>query len=155
MYSVEQQALAQLVTAPDMARDPGLAADFRTHHAETVQQAELVRECLEAHGGSPSMLKDAVMKLGGKCFLLFARVQPETPGRLVAHAYAYEAMEWAGYQMLLRIAEAAGDFRTADGPTAADDPSPVGPPPDDQGSRPRSAASSRPPRDRRRSATSL
>ncbi len=114
MYSVEQQALAQLVSAPDMAGDPGLAADFRLHHAETEQQAALVLARLEAHGESPSALKGLIMKLGGKGFLLFAGLQPETPGRLAAHAYSYEAMEWAGYEMLRRFAEHAGDAETAD-----------------------------------------
>lgn len=52
------------------------------------------------------------MKLGGKGFLLFARVAPETPGRLVTHAYSYEAMEWAGYEMLIRFAQHAGDEQT-------------------------------------------
>ena len=32
MYSVEQQALAQMVTAPKIAGDPSLADDFRLHH---------------------------------------------------------------------------------------------------------------------------
>lgn len=114
MYSVEQQALAQLVSAPDIAGDPQLAADFRQHHEETQQQAELVRERLEAHGGSPSAIKDAVMKFGGKSFLLFARVQPETPGRLIDHAYAYEAMEFAGYGMLVGFAQLAEDSRTVE-----------------------------------------
>jgi ferritin-like metal-binding protein YciE len=112
MYSVEQQALAQMVSAPDIARDATLAEDFRRHYTETEQQADLVRERLEAHGGSPSTIKDAVMKLGGKGFLLFARVMPETTGRLVVHAYSYEAMEWAGYEMLSRFAQRAGDFET-------------------------------------------
>lgn len=112
MYSVEQQALAQLISAPDIAGDPGLAADFREHHIETEQQAELVRERLEARGGSPSVIKDAIMKLGGKGFLLFAQVQPETPGRLIDHAYSYEAMEWAGYEMLIRFADAVDDAET-------------------------------------------
>jgi ferritin-like metal-binding protein YciE len=112
MYSVEQQALAQMVSAPKLAGEPSIAADFREHHLETEQQAESVRQRLEAHGGSPSAIKDAVMKLGGKGFLLFARVAPETPGRLVTHAYSYEAMEWAGYEMLIRFAEHAGDEET-------------------------------------------
>lgn len=109
MYSVEQQALAQLVSAPDMAGDPGLAAEFRRHHDETTQQAEKVRSRLEALGGSPSSVKDWVMKAGGKGFLLFAQMLPETPGRLVAHAYSYEAVEWAGYQILMRLARRVGD----------------------------------------------
>lgn len=91
-----------------------LAADFRQHHGETEQQAAMVRERLEAHGGSPSAVKDAVMKLGGKGFLLFARMMPETPGRLAAHAYSYEAMEWAGYEMLRRFADRADDPQTVE-----------------------------------------
>lgn len=114
MYSVEQQALAQMVTAPKIAGDPMLAAYFERHYAETEQQASLLQERLEAYGESPSVIKGAIMKLGGKGFLLFAEVMPETPGRLVTHAYSYEAMEWAGYQMLVRFAGAVGDARTVE-----------------------------------------
>jgi ferritin-like metal-binding protein YciE len=112
MYSVEQQALAQLVSASKLAVDGGMATDFDLHYEETKMQAESIRERLEAQGGSVSAIKDAIMKLGGKGFLLFAQVMPETPGRLAAHAYAYEAMEWAGYEMLIRFARAAGDPAT-------------------------------------------
>jgi ferritin-like metal-binding protein YciE len=114
MYSVEQQAIAQMVTAPELVGDPTLAADFRQHYFETREQARLVRERLEAHGRSASAIKNAIMKLGGKGFLLFARAMPETPGRLVVHAYSYEAMEWAGYEMLIRFAERAGDLNTVE-----------------------------------------
>ena len=113
MYAVEQQALAQLVSAPRSAGHPQLAAAFQEHLGETEDQARRVRECLERRGGSPSAVKDAVMRLGGKGFLLFARIQPETPGKLTAHAYAYEAMEWAGYQMLEHMARRLGDTATA------------------------------------------
>jgi ferritin-like metal-binding protein YciE len=112
-YSMEQQALAQLRTAPDVAEEPGLAAALRTHLVETEGHAERVRQRLEAHGGSPSRIKDAVMRLGGKGFLLFARVQPDTPGKLTAHAHSYEAMEWAAYEALSRLAERVGDAETA------------------------------------------
>lgn len=112
MYSVELQALAQLEKAPDLAEDTAFAEDLRVHHRETQRQADLVRKRLEAHGGSPSSIKDAIMKLGGKAFLFLAKAQPETPGRLLAHAYSYEAMERAGYDMLIRMAEAAEDPET-------------------------------------------
>jgi ferritin-like metal-binding protein YciE len=112
MYSVEQQALVQMVTAPKIAGDAQLAAAFEQHYAETEQQADLVRERLKALGESPSLIKGAIMKLGGKGFLLFAEVMPETPGRLVTHSYSYEAMEWAGYEMLARFADRAGDAQS-------------------------------------------
>jgi ferritin-like metal-binding protein YciE len=113
IYSIEQQALAQLRTAPDVAGEPTFARHLRDHLAETERHAELVGGRLEARGGSPSKVKDAVMQLGGKSFLLFARVQPDTPGKLMAHAHSYEAFEWAAYEMLIRVAERAGDAETA------------------------------------------
>jgi ferritin-like metal-binding protein YciE len=44
---------------------------------------------------------------------LFARFQPHTPGKLVAHAYSYERMEMAVYDLIGRLAARAGDGETA------------------------------------------
>lgn len=114
LYSMELQAITQMVAAPDLAGDETLADHFRTHHMETEEQAAKVMARLEALGGSSSSIKNNIMKLGGKGFLLFAKLQPETPGKLVAHAYSYEAMEWAAYAILIRMAELGGDEATAD-----------------------------------------
>jgi ferritin-like metal-binding protein YciE len=112
-HSIEEQALAQLRAAPDLAGDPGLAEAFRAHLAETERHERLVRERLEAHGASPSRLKDALMAAGGKGFVLFARSQPDTTGKLTAHALSYEHLELASYELLLRVARRAGDEETA------------------------------------------
>jgi ferritin-like metal-binding protein YciE len=112
-HSIEEQALAQMRSAPDLANDPGLAEAFRAHLAETEQHERLVRERLDAHGASPSKLKDAVMAAGGKGFVLFARSQPDTTGKLTAHALSYEHLEYASYELLLRVARRAGDEETA------------------------------------------
>lgn len=111
-HSIEEQALAQMRTAPDIAGDPRLAEIFREHLRETEEHEQLVAERLEARGGSPNAVKEAVMKLGGKGFVLFARSQPDTPGKLTAHAYSYEHLELASYELLLRVAERAGDELT-------------------------------------------
>jgi ferritin-like metal-binding protein YciE len=111
-HSIEEQALAQLRTAPDIAGDPELARVFSEHLTETEEQERLVRERLEARGGGPSKLKDAVMAVGGKGFVLFAKSQPDTPGKLVAHAYSYEHLELGAYELLLRVARRAGDQET-------------------------------------------
>ena len=111
-HSIEAQALAQLRTAPEIAKDPELARVFSEHLTETEEQERLVRERLEARDGGPSKIKDAVMAAGGKGFVLFAKSQPDTPGKLVAHAYSYEHLELGAYELLLRVARRAGDQET-------------------------------------------
>src|SRR4051794_32354559 len=112
-HSIEEQALAQMRTAPDIAGEPRLAEAFREHLVETERHERLVRERLEARGAKPSKVKDIVMALGGKGFVLFARSQPDTPGKLTFHAYSYEALEQGSYEMLERVARRAGDEETA------------------------------------------
>jgi ferritin-like metal-binding protein YciE len=112
-HAIEEQALPQMRAAPDMAGDPELAAAFKAHLAETERHEQLTRERLEARGGSPSRLKEMVFKAGGFAFVLFAKSQPDTTGKLVSHALSYEHLELAGYELLRRVAERAGDAETA------------------------------------------
>lgn len=107
-YSIEKQALVQMKRAPGIAGDPRLAKLFEIHLHETEDHERSIRERLEAHGGSPSAIKNAVMEAGGVGFALFAKVQPDTPGKLVAHAHSYEALEEASYALLAHVAERAG-----------------------------------------------
>jgi ferritin-like metal-binding protein YciE len=113
-HAIEEQALAQLRTAPRIAGDPELAAAFREHLTETEGHERLVRGRLEAHGARPSAVKELVMKAGGVGFVLFARAQPDTPGKLAAHAYSYEHLELASYELLRVVAKRAGDAETVD-----------------------------------------
>lgn len=112
-HSIEEQALVQMKAAPKIAGDPGLAAVFDQHRIETEEHERLVREGLEALGESPAALKDAAGKVTGQGFALFAQSQPDTPGKLVAHAFSYEHMELAAYEMIARVAQRAGDDDTA------------------------------------------
>lgn len=114
VHSIEEQALQQLRTAPDIAGDEELARVFREHLTETEDQERRVRARLEAHGGDPSKTKDLVARAGGVGMLLFAKSQPDTPGKLTAHAYSYEHMELAAYDLLALVAERAGDRETAE-----------------------------------------
>jgi len=43
----------------------------------------------------------------------FFKAHPDTPGKVAAFAYAFEHLEMAGYEQLLRVAELAGDDDTA------------------------------------------
>ena len=112
-HSIEEQALAQLRSAPEAAGDPQLAGMYREHLVETEGHERRIRELLEARGAKPSLAKDTVMKLGGKGFLLFARLQPDTPGKLHAHSLSYEALELSSYELLRTTAERADDEQVA------------------------------------------
>lgn len=111
-HAIEEQALTQMRSAPSLAGDERLAAAFAEHLGETERHEEIVRERLQANGADPSKLKDLAGKAGGWGMLLFAKAQPDTPGKLAAHAFSYEHMELAAYELLRRAAEAAGDEET-------------------------------------------
>jgi ferritin-like metal-binding protein YciE len=109
VHSIEVQALTQLEAAPGIAGDERLAAPFERHLEETREQERLVREALDARGADTSGLKDLAGRVGGWAMIAFARLNPDTPGKLVAHAYSYEHMELAAYELLARAARRAGD----------------------------------------------
>lgn len=112
-HAIEEQALAQLRPAPKIAGDPLIAEAFDAHLTETEAHEGWVRGRLEARGARPSPIKDRLMQAGGAGFVLFARLQPDTPGKLVAHAYSYEHLEEASYELLALVADRAGDEATA------------------------------------------
>jgi ferritin-like metal-binding protein YciE len=110
-HSIEEQALVQMEQAPRMAGDPELAKIFKEHLAETREHEQAVRAELGRRGAEPSTVKDVAGKLGGWGMVLFARLNPDTPGKLAVHAYSYEHMELAAYELLSRMAQRAGDER--------------------------------------------
>jgi ferritin-like metal-binding protein YciE len=112
-HSIEEQAQVQMKRASKIAGDPGLAEAFEQHEAETRLHEQLVRERLEALDAKPSAVKEAIMKAGGIAFVLFAKANPDTPGKLTAHAYSYEHLEIGSYELLARVAQRAGNAETA------------------------------------------
>src|SRR5437763_16834500 len=111
-HAIELQALVQVKRAPEMAVDPQLAEAFRKHIEETERHERFVRGRLEALSWAPVYHKDIAGKATGIGFALFARFQPDTPGKLTAHAYSYEHMELAAYDLLGRLAKRAEDSET-------------------------------------------
>jgi ferritin-like metal-binding protein YciE len=114
VHSIERQALAQLEVAPEIANDEQLAAAFGEHLEETREHERLVSEQLARRGADPSRLKDLAGTVGGWAMVAFARINPDTPGKLTAHAFSYEHMELAAYELLARVARRAGDEPVVD-----------------------------------------
>jgi ferritin-like metal-binding protein YciE len=114
VHSIELQALQQMRAAPDLARDPEIARAFSEHERETEAHERRVRERLEARGAAPNKLKDIAGRVTAIPFVLFAKSQPDTTGKLVTHAYSYEHMEYGAYRMLRHVARHAGDEETVE-----------------------------------------
>jgi ferritin-like metal-binding protein YciE len=114
VHSIERQALAQMRAAPGMTEDREISSAFADHLAETEEHERLVARRLEALDARPALVKDLAGAASGKAFVLFARCQPDTPGKLVAHAYSYEHMEQAAYELLAFAAEQDGDEQTVE-----------------------------------------
>src|SRR4051812_14794231 len=112
VHAMEVQALAQMRAAPKIAGP--LSSMFEAHLVETKTHEQLIRERLQAHDASPSRIEDLLGALSGKGFVLFARFNPDTPGKLATHAFSYEHLELAAYDLLERVAERAGDGATAE-----------------------------------------
>jgi ferritin-like metal-binding protein YciE len=112
VHSIEEQALPQMKAAPKLAGDPALAEAFTRHLPETEEHERLIRERLEARDASPAKVKDLLGTLTGRGFVAFAAANPDTPGKLVVHAYSYEHMEEAAYELLTLFAERVADSET-------------------------------------------
>ena len=112
-HSIEQQALVQMKLAPKLAGDPQIAQAFSDHLTETAEHERIVKERLAARSANPSRIKDIAGAVTGAGFGVFAAAQPDTPGKLIVHAFSYEHMEEATYDVLAIVAERAGDAATA------------------------------------------
>ena len=111
-HAIEQQAIQLLQKGPQLAGDPELAGAYSEHLAETEEHARRVADRLKQRGAEPSRLKDAALQLGALNWGAFFAAQPDTPAKLAAFAYAFEHLEIAGYELLRRVAERAGDSET-------------------------------------------
>src|SRR5579884_4058364 len=112
-HAIELQALEQVKRAKKVAGEPQIAEAFAQHVRETERHQTYVSDRLAALSWAPVPQKDLAGKLTGVGMALFARFQPDTPGKLVAHAFSYERMEMALYDLIGRLAERAGDGDTA------------------------------------------
>lgn len=108
-HAIELQARVQMRRAPRMAGDAQLARAFEDHLTQTEEHERQVRAALAEHGASASRIKDLAGCAGGWAMAIFPMLNPDTPGKLAAHAFSYEHMEHAAYALLEREAAAVGD----------------------------------------------
>jgi ferritin-like metal-binding protein YciE len=113
-HAMEKQASQLLDKGATMIGDEEVGRIFRAHLMQTEEHARYVAERLQAHGESPSKLKDAAMRASALGIGLAAGALADTPLRLATMAYAFENLEIATYNLIRRLAERAGDVDTVD-----------------------------------------
>jgi ferritin-like metal-binding protein YciE len=94
--------------------DPAVIDLLEKHKIETARHSRRLRERLEAHGSSPSLVREATGILGALAKLPLDMVRGEKAGRNARDGYAAEHLEIAAYQLLERVATRAGDDETAE-----------------------------------------
>lgn len=114
VHSIEQQAIVQMRRAPEITDDAELTGIFEKHLEESEEHRSRVAAQLERLGADPSSLKDFAGRVGGVGMALFPVFQPDDEAKLVAHAYSYEHMEIAAYELLGAAAMKLGDQEVAD-----------------------------------------
>jgi ferritin-like metal-binding protein YciE len=111
-HAMEQNVLRMLDGMISTTDDPDIHQELEHHKVETEGHAQRMRERLEAHGGTPSTVKQAAGILGALAKMPLDMVRSEKAGRNARDGYATEHMEIASYELLKRVAQRANDLET-------------------------------------------
>lgn len=111
-HAMEKQALKLLERAVELASDEVVAEIYHDHLLETEQHARTVARRLQARRESVSNLKDAAMEATGDGVGWMIQSVPDTAIRLATSSYAFENLEIAAYQLLIRLARVCADDET-------------------------------------------
>jgi ferritin-like metal-binding protein YciE len=112
-HALEQTVLRMLDGLIQSADDPEIVDRLEHHKLETQQHESLMRGRLEAHGATPSMVRQAAGMVEAFLKLPLDLVRGERTGRSARDAYTTEHLEIASYELMRRVAERAGDEETA------------------------------------------
>jgi ferritin-like metal-binding protein YciE len=112
--AMEQNVLRMLDSMIASTDDPEIKDQLRAHKLDTEKQSDRMQRRLEAHGASPSAVREGVGIMQALMRSALDVARTEKAGRNARDAYATEHMEIAAYQLLERVAQRAGDEETAE-----------------------------------------
>jgi ferritin-like metal-binding protein YciE len=112
-HAMEQNVLRMLDGMIATSDDPQVIDKLEHHKTQTQTHAYRMRERLEAHGATPSVVRQAGGILQALAKLPLDMVRSEKAGRNARDGFATEHLEIASYELLTRIATRAGDEETA------------------------------------------
>jgi ferritin-like metal-binding protein YciE len=112
-HAMEQNVLRMLDGMISTTDDPEILQELEHHKVETEGHAERMKARLDAHGATPSTVRQIGGIVGALAKMPLDMVRGEKAGRNARDGYATEHMEIASYELLKRIAQQAGDEETA------------------------------------------
>jgi ferritin-like metal-binding protein YciE len=112
--AMEKNVLRMLDGMIETTDDVEIKSELRQHKLETERHADRLEHRLEAHGASPSTVREATGMMAALTKSVVDRVRQEKAGRNARDGYATEHLEIASYELLERVAEQAGDRETAE-----------------------------------------
>jgi ferritin-like metal-binding protein YciE len=113
-HAMEQNVIRMLDSMIATTEDPEIVAALRLHRVESEEHRDRMAKRLEAHGESPSVVKDVGGIMGALMKGVVDIARGEKAGRNARDGYATEHMEIASYELLERVARKAGDEETAE-----------------------------------------
>lgn len=113
-HAMEQNVLRMLDGMISTTDDPEILDALEHHKLQTQNHSDRMAQRLEAHGETPSAVRQMGGVLGALMKMPLDIVRSEKAGRNARDAYATEHLEIASYELLRRIAQKAGDQETAD-----------------------------------------
>jgi ferritin-like metal-binding protein YciE len=117
-HAMEQNVLRMLDAMISTTDDAELLRELEHHRVETEGHADRMRQRLQAHGASPSTVRQVGGIVGALAKMPLDMVRGEKAGRNARDGYATEHMEIASYELLKRVAQRANDQETV---TACDE----------------------------------
>jgi ferritin-like metal-binding protein YciE len=111
--AMEQTVARMLDSMINTMEDEEIRERLREHKMETERQQDRLTRRLEAHGASPSTIREAAGVAEALMKSVVDVARTEKSGRNARDGYATEHMEIAAYELLERVALHAGDEETA------------------------------------------
>jgi ferritin-like metal-binding protein YciE len=111
--AMEQTVERMLDSMIETTDDDEIRDKIREHKLATERQQERLTRRLEAHGASPSAVREAAGVAEALMKSVVDVARTEKAGRNARDGYATEHMEIAAYELLERVALHAGDEETA------------------------------------------
>ncbi len=112
--AMEQNVLRMLDGMISTTEDEEIRSELRHHKLETEEHASRLEQRLAAHEASPSTVREAAGVMNALMKGVVDMARSEKAGRNARDGYATEHLEIASYQLLERVAQAAGDEETAE-----------------------------------------